>query len=238
MLSFRHTKQASKNVADTTFKESLPMKVLNITNLHECLACALFLNGHRSYIVRLYRSPSQSSDEYDHFIKTFEQLIVYLNNFKPHLLLITGDFNARSSSKWSGDVDNTEGTRLESITSFHGLHQKIHEPTNILPSSSSFIDLIFTNQPNLITHNGVLPLLHQNCHHQIIFAKVNMKIFYSPPNKRLVWDNRNANVETINLAIESFNWENTFDGKYIHAQVALFNETLLNIQSQTMILLG
>ena len=58
-----------------------------------------------------------------------------------------------------------------------------------------------------------------------------MKIFYPPPCKRLVWDYRNANVKAINFAIESFNWEKAFDGKDIHAQVALFNETLLNIFS-------
>ena len=50
--------------------------------------------------------PSQSSDEYDYFIKTFEQLIVHLSSFKPHFLLLTDDFNARSSSWWSDDVDN------------------------------------------------------------------------------------------------------------------------------------
>ena len=127
------------------FKESLPIKVLNITNLHECLVCELSLNGRRSYIVSLYRSPSQSSNEYDHFIKTFEKLIAHLTSFEPHLLLITSDFNVRSSSWWSGDVDNIEGTRLESITSFYGFHHKINESTHILPSSSSCIDLIFTN---------------------------------------------------------------------------------------------
>ena len=58
-----------------------------------------------------------------------------------------------------------------------------------------------------------------------------MKIFYSPPYKRLVWDYRDANVEAINSAIESFNWEKAVDGKDIHAQLALFNETLLNIFS-------
>ena len=152
--------------------------MLNITNLHECLFCGLFLNGRRSYIVSLYRSPSQSSDEYDDFIKNFEQLLLHLASFKPHLLLMTGDFNARSSSWWSGDVDNIEGARLESITSFYGLHQIINEPTHILPSSSSCIDLIFTNQPNMITNSGVPPSLHRNCHHQKIFAKVNMKIFH------------------------------------------------------------
>ena len=83
----------------------------------------------------------------------------------------------------------------------------------------------------MITDSGVHPLLYRNCHHQMIFAKVNMRIFYHPPYKRLVWAYSNANVEAINLAIESFNWENAFDGKDIHAQVALFNETLLNIFS-------
>ena len=133
------------------FKESLPIKVFNVTNLHDCLVCEHFLNGRRSDLENLYRSPSQSSHEYDHFIKTFEQLIVHLNSFIPHLLLIVGDFNARSSRWWSGNVDNIGCTQLESMTSFHGLNQIINEPTCILPSSSSCIDLIFTNQPNMIT---------------------------------------------------------------------------------------
>ena len=138
----------------------------------------LFLNGRRPSIVSLYRSPSQSRDEYDHFIKTFEQLIVHLANFKPDLLLIARDFNARSSSWWwSGDVENIEGARLESFTSFYGLHQIINEPTHILTLSSSCIGLIFTNQPHMIKDNEVHPSLHQNCHHQIIFAKVISKFF-------------------------------------------------------------
>ena len=97
----------------------MSINVLNITNLHECLVGELSLNDPRFYIVSLYQSPSQCSDEYDHFMKTFEQLIGHLLSFKPHLLLITGDFNAGSSGWWSGDVDNIEGIRLESITSFY-----------------------------------------------------------------------------------------------------------------------
>ena len=148
--------------------------------------------------------------------------MVHLASFKPHLLLITGDFNARFSTWWSGDVDNIEGARLEPITSFYGLHQIINELTHKLSSWSSCIDLIFTNQPNMITNSGVHPSLQQNCHQQKIFAKVNMKIFYPPCN---------TNVEAINSAIESFNWEKAFDGKDIHAKVALFNKTLWNIFS-------
>ena len=36
----------------------------------------------------------------------------------------------------------------------------------------------------------------------------------------------NTKVEAINLAIKSFNWENSFHVKDIHAQVVFFNETL------------
>ena len=42
------------------FKESLPIKVLNITNLHECLVCELFLNGRRSYIVSSIDHPANA----------------------------------------------------------------------------------------------------------------------------------------------------------------------------------
>ena len=82
-----------------------------------------FLNGGRSYIVSFHQSTNPSSNKYDHFIKTFEQLSVHLNSFKPHLLLTTDDFNVRSSSWLSGNVDNIERTRVETITSSHGLHQ-------------------------------------------------------------------------------------------------------------------
>ena len=56
----------------------------------------------------------------------------------------------------------------------------ISEPTHILPRSVSCIDLLFTNQPNMVLNSGVHPSLHANCHHQIIFAKVNLKIDYPP----------------------------------------------------------
>ena len=77
-------------------------------------------------------------------------------------------------------------------------------------------------------------LFHQNCHHQIIFAKINLKVYYPPTYKRLVWDYKKANIDTINLAIKSFNWENAFNSKDINSQVKLFNETLLNIFSNVI----
>ena len=73
--------------------------------------------------------------------------------------------------------------------------------------------------------------LHSNCHHQILFSKLNLKIEYPPLYERLVWDYKNADSQSINKAIEMFNWEKLFQNKNIHDQLKLFNETIVNIVS-------
>ena len=40
-----------------------------------------------------------------------------------------------------------------------------------MPNSSSCIDLIFKDQPNLALDSGVYPALHGICHHQFIFGE-------------------------------------------------------------------
>ena len=119
----------------------------------------------------IYRSPGQSSEEFDKFLSNFEFLLGYIANRNPFLRIIIGDFNARSNSWCSSDKTTYEGKKLESLTSQCGFKQVISDPTHILESSSSYIDLIFTSQPNLIMNSGVHSSLHPNCHHQVIHAK-------------------------------------------------------------------
>ena len=95
------------------------------------------------------------------------------------------------------DSTNLEGITIENVTSQFGLSQIIKEATHILESSSSCIDLIFTTQPNLVVESGVHPSLHPNCHHQIVFAKFNLQIYYPPPYPREIWHYKQANTELI-----------------------------------------
>ena len=76
----------------------------------------------------------------------------------PHFILVTGDFNVRSSLLWKNDLMYSD------------------------------IDLIFINQNNFIMDSGVPASLNPNCHHQIVYAKLNLKIEYPPLYERLVWD--------------------------------------------------
>ena len=75
------------------------------------------------------------------------------------------------------------------------------------------------------------PSLHPNFHHQIVISKLNLKIACPPFSERLVWDNKNADSQSINKAIEMFNWEKLFQNKNIHDQLKLFNETIVSIVS-------
>ena len=71
-----------------------------------------------------------------------------------------------------------EGSKIDGITCTFRLQQIINEPAHIIGDSSSCTDLIFTSQANLVMESGVLSSLHPNCHHQITYAKFNLKIYY------------------------------------------------------------
>ena len=179
--------------------------------------------------IALYRSPSQSQEDFETFSHNFEMTLETLAQKRSFLTTIIGDFNAKPCNWYSHDKTNFEGSTIESITSQFGLHQLINEPTHLLQNSSSCIYLIFTFQPNIVVESGVDPSLHPNCHHQIMFAKFNLKIYYPPPYLREVWDYKEANADLINRAISNFNWEKAFSNTNINEKVSLFNKTILNI---------
>ena len=96
------------------------------------------------------------------------------------------------------------------------MSQVINEPTHILDNSKSCIDLIFTSQPNMIMDSGVHPSLHSSCHHQIIYAKFNLKVFYPPPYERTVWHFSRANSDHIKKEFSLKNID-------VNEQVSVFN---------------
>ena len=138
-------------------------------------------NNKKVILSVIYRSPIQNNSEFDLLLSNFEKLLTDINKRKPFLSVITGDFNARSSSWWPKDIITTEGSKMFSLTSSNGFPQLINKATHIQTSSSSCIDLIFTNQSNLSVNSVVRASLHPNCHHQIIHSSFNFNISYPNP---------------------------------------------------------
>ena len=72
---------------------------------------------------------------------------------------------------------------------------------------------------------GVHPSLYPNCHHQIIFVKLNLKIFYSPPYVREIWYSQRANAGRIRRAINEFPWDSLLAIKNLNEKGLLFKKS-------------
>ena len=136
----------------------------------------------------------------------FSQLFDDITWKKTFFLIFLCDFNARSKCWWRLDKQSKEGDCLFLISSTSGYTQLINSATHIIGNSSSCIDLIFTQQPNLVTSSGVHASLHNNCHHQIIFAHINLFIEYPSSYHCLIWDySDSAGILNITKSISFIN---------------------------------
>ena len=53
---------------------------------------------------------------------------------------------------------------------------------------------------------GIHPSLQENCHHQIIYSKLDLKIFYPPMYKRIAWHHKYTKKELMKRFAENFDW--------------------------------
>ena len=84
----------------------------------------------------LYRSPSQSYDIFETFADNLGQNLDTIADKNLYLIVILGDFNAKSSKWYKHDKTTYEGSKMEALTSQFGLKQLIQDPTHILSNSS------------------------------------------------------------------------------------------------------
>ena len=97
------------------YKSYLPLRVLNISYLKECLNFELKIDDKSCNFIALYKSPSQSHDGFETFPDNFEMTLQTLAQKGSFLTTIIGDFNAKSCNWYSHDKKNFEGSTIESI---------------------------------------------------------------------------------------------------------------------------
>ena len=79
------------------YKHFLPLRILNVQYLQECINFEMKIGDKVCNFISLYRSPSQTLDNFETFSKNFElnlENIVYRNSF---LVVVIGDFHVKSS---------------------------------------------------------------------------------------------------------------------------------------------
>ena len=149
------------------------------------------------------------------------------------MTFITGDFNAHSQLWYPDGVSTPEGNEIETRISALGLYQIIKEPTNFeLNKNPSCIDLIITDQPNLILDSGTRPSHDLRCHHQIIYCKTNFNLPPPPPFEREVWYYNRADKDLLQRSMSNFPWNQHLNLNHDpNWQSKEFNKIFLNIMS-------
>ena len=198
------------------FRENLPIierKDLNSPQLEECIISEIRCKNEKIFLVLTYRTPSQRlKSEIEKYSNDLQTIIDNVNNEKPSCIVIMGDMNARSPIIWSGESkEELAGKMVSNLMNLNNFQQQIDEPTH-LPSGdiATCIDVIYTNQPYLLTDCGVLPSPDPKCKHQLIYGKVNFHIPCPPKYKRKVYDYHLADTESIKNSLREFKWEELF----------------------------
>ena len=114
-----------------------------------------------------------------------------------------------------------------------GLSQVISEPTHFEPGKKpSCIDIIVTNQPNIVLDSITRASSDPFCHHQIIYCKANIRIPPPLPFKRKIWHFNRANTAAIKRSMTKFPWlQHVSLNNDPNCQVKTFTDILLNIMS-------
>ena len=150
------------------------------------------------------------------------------------MVVLTGDFNARSPLFWDQEDDETlPGRKLSELMLLNRMDQIIDEPThfprdNIEPC----IDLVLTDQPNFVVHSGVIQSPDPRCKHQIINGTINVTIPYLPPYKRKLYNR--ANIDGIRANVCAINWDEYLSDKSVDDMVLHFTKTFLYIGYHVM----
>ena len=79
------------------YRNLLPLKILNIFYLQECIVFELKIGNKFCKIVSLYRSPNQSQDEFETFTNNLELILDKIFETNSFLVIVLGDFNRKIS---------------------------------------------------------------------------------------------------------------------------------------------
>ena len=95
------------------YKESLSVCIIDISNLAESILCQVTINNKTGYDLLSYRSPPQSSDDFENFLSCCDQVVTGMSLSNPALRQIVRDFKYSSNSWLECDVSTKEDIDLE-----------------------------------------------------------------------------------------------------------------------------
>ena len=117
LISSVHLSNKKRGGICIYYKNFFPLKVTGVRLLEECIAFDLIISNKLCSFVALYRSPSQSQEDFALFPDNFEMTLDLDSKKNPFLLVVLGDCNAKLSQWHDKDSSTFGGISTENITS-------------------------------------------------------------------------------------------------------------------------
>ena len=128
----------------------------------ECVWVSIKINNHKLAVASIYRPPSANCNYFDELIFDIEKVAS-----KGFNLILLGDFNFNilyENNEWN--------KRVSLLEQEFDLKQLITTPTQVIPTSKTLIDLIFTSSCIDCLESGVLDITLSD--HYATFASLNL----------------------------------------------------------------
>ena len=106
-------------------KRSIPFRVIDVKYLQDSISFELKIRVKCCNFSCLYRSPSETQDEFETFLNYFELTLDKIHENNLLMTVVLGDFNAKSNSWCKADITSLEGSKIYTIMSSYGLNQLI-----------------------------------------------------------------------------------------------------------------
>ena len=177
------------------------------------------LNQKSILIGSFYRPPNSLIHYWDLIGESFRKVN---NTALPFLVL--GDFNT--------DFLNNPSVHLRNIIQLNSLHQLTSEPTRITATSSTCLDLIITQTPELIESTEVLPAAFSDHSIPCLYLKNTTKPTTS--FKRTILNYDKLNKEEYNRLLQLVEWDNIINMGTIDMATEEFIDRLMTSAMQCM----
>ena len=126
-----------------------------------------------------------------------------IKSLNPAISITTGDFNGKCLKWYFFNTSDNIGKRLDTITSTAGHGEITDKPSHFRNNSFSCIGPIFTSHPNIIVDSDIENSICSNCHHDIIYGKINFRVPLPPQHFRTICYYKNPDASSIQHAIET-----------------------------------
>ena len=118
------------------------------------------------------------------------------------------------------------------ILNVHQLFQLTNSATRITELTSSCLDLIMTQSPQIVSRTEVLPAIC--CDHSVPCAYIRNSVIKNKPFKRIIYNYSKLDSNKFCNLLTNVNWRNIIENDTIDLSAADFTDTFFEIAKQCM----